>query len=110
MSPANNNNIFALNATPYNLPKSVSCKIPKLLSVYNGTETLSHLGPKNCVLVLQELKQSVSIGGFKSKIKKWDPSYCHCKLCKNIYIKEYSTEKTYSHKFSHCFYCYQTYL
>ena len=40
-------NIFASIATPYNLRNPVSFKIPKVHSVYNNNETLSHLGPKS---------------------------------------------------------------
>ena len=40
-------NIFVSIATPYNLGNPISFKIPKVHSVYNNTETLSHLGPKS---------------------------------------------------------------
>ena len=46
MSPTIINNIFASKATPYNLHNPVSFKIGKVYSVYNDTESLSHLAPK----------------------------------------------------------------
>ena len=65
MSPANNNDSFAPKATPHNLPNPVSFKMQKFHSVYHGTETLTHLGPKIWSLVLHEIRQSVSLGDFK---------------------------------------------
>ena len=46
MSPTILNDVFASRATPYNLRNPVSFKMRKVYSVYKGTETLSHLGPK----------------------------------------------------------------
>ena len=61
MPPTILNDIFASGATLYNLPDPVSFKMRKVCSVYNGTETLSHLGPRTWSLA----PQSVSLGGFK---------------------------------------------
>ena len=41
----------------------------KVHSVYNGTETLSHLVPKIWSLVPYEIRQYAKLGDFKSKIK-----------------------------------------
>ena len=83
VSPTILNDIFASRATHYNLRNPVNFKIRKVYSVYNGTETPFHLGAKIWSLVPQEIRQSVSLGDFKSKIKKWIPSNCLCRLCKN---------------------------
>ena len=69
MYPTILNDIFASRATPYNLRDLVSFKMEKVCLVYNSTETLSHLGRKTWSLVPQEIRQSVSLGDFKSKIK-----------------------------------------
>ena len=50
-------------------------------SVYNGTESLSFLGPKIWELVPSEIKQSKSLEIFKKRIKKWIPFQCPCRLC-----------------------------
>ena len=47
-----------------------SFKLENVYSVYNGTKTASHFGTKISNLVPKEIKQSVSLGDFKSKIKK----------------------------------------
>ena len=77
--------IFASRATPYNLRNPVSFKVRKVYSIYHGTETLSNLGPKIWSFVPQEIRQSVSFGDLKSKIKKQTPSNCPCKLCKKYF-------------------------
>ena len=41
----------------------------KTHSVYSGTETLSHLGPKIWSLVTQEIRQSVSLDDLNQKSK-----------------------------------------
>ena len=42
------------------------------------------LGPKVWNLIPQEIKESESLDIFYSKIKKWTPSNCPCKLCKRF--------------------------
>ena len=69
MSPAILNDIFASRDTPCNLRNPTSFKIQKVYSVYNGTVTLSHLELKIWSLVPQEIRLSVALGSFKSKIK-----------------------------------------
>ena len=46
-----------------------------------GLETLRCLGPKVYDMVPIEIKQSTSVEVFKTKIKKWVPSQCPCRLC-----------------------------
>ena len=50
-----------------------------------GTETISFLGPKIWSILPNEIKESKSLIEFKSKIKKWKPNECPCRLCK-IYL------------------------
>ena len=55
--------------------------------MYNGTESLSFLGPKIWELVSEDAKQSVSLEVFKNKIKKWVPSKCPCRLFR-VYLQK----------------------
>ena len=55
-------------------------------SVYNGTETISFLGPKTWAIIPIEIRNSKSLPKFKARIKKWKPVGCTCRLCK-IYIQ-----------------------
>ena len=54
----------------------------KVNSVYNGTETLSHLGPKLWLMIPNEIKALPSLTLFKAQIKTWKPDKCPCRLCK----------------------------
>ena len=48
----------------------------------HDTETFSFLAPKIWDILLKDIKDSESLDTFKSKIKKWIPSECPCRLCK----------------------------
>ena len=56
---------FASRGTTYNLRNAVNFEMRKVCSVFNGTETLFHLGSKIWSLILQETRQSESLGNFK---------------------------------------------
>ena len=46
-----------------------------------GLETLRCLGPKVYDMIPNEIKNSTSVHVFKTKIKKWIPTQCPCRLC-----------------------------
>ena len=46
-----------------------------------GLETLRCLGPKVYDMIPNEIKLSTSVNVFKTKIKKWTPTQCPCRLC-----------------------------
>ena len=73
---------FQKKIISYNLRNKNSFMTRQVNSVYHGTESLSFLGPKIWDQVPQEIKESKSIDIFKSKIKKWTPSHCPCRLCR----------------------------
>ena len=54
-------------------------------TVHNGTETLSYLGPKIWLIIPIDIKDSMSLGEFKRKIRLWKPTNCPCRICK-VYI------------------------
>ena len=49
-----------------------------------GIETLRNLGPKIWDMVPNDIKSAISVTIFKSKIKKWVPIKCPCRLCSNF--------------------------
>ncbi len=51
-------------------------------TVAYGTETLSFLGPKLWSIIPMEIKECNSLNEFKSKIRKWKPHQCPCRMCK----------------------------
>ena len=60
----------------------------KVHLVYNGTETLSHLGQKRWSLPPHEIRPSASRGDFKSKIKNVLHKIVPADYAKNIYKKQ----------------------
>ena len=87
LSPVLMNDIFKLRDEQiYNLRKLSQFYRPKVNSVYNGTGSVSFLGPKIWNLVPNELKDIGNLVVFKKVIKKWSPEKCPCRLCKE-YIR-----------------------
>ena len=81
------NDIFKLrDEQTYNLRKLSQFYRPKVNSVYNGTESVSFLGPKIWDLVPNELKDIGNLAAFKKAIKKLSPEKCRFRLCED-YIK-----------------------
>ena len=60
-------------------------QIRNVHTVHDGTETLSFLGPKIWSIIPDDFKLSKILLEFKTKIRKWKPEKCPCRLCK-IYI------------------------
>ena len=54
--------------------------IPSVRSAYNGSESLSFLGPKIWDIVSTELKEVKTLNTFKSGLKNWWPQNCQCRL------------------------------
>ena len=55
---------------------------PNVRSVFDGTESISFLGPKILDIVPSELKQLETVNALKREIKKWKPVNCPCGLCR----------------------------
>ena len=54
-------------------------------TVRYGKESLSFLGPKIWNIVPDYIKSSEKMGAFKTKIRKWIPIECPCRICK-VYL------------------------
>ena len=48
-----------------------------------GTETVRHRAPQIWDLVPKDIKESINLVQFKTKIKLWIPDGCKCNLCKD---------------------------
>ena len=70
------------NSSRYNLRSQNTFEIPFRNSVYNGTESISYLGPKLWKLEPDNLKRINPLTSFKEQIKKWNPENCPRRLCK----------------------------
>ena len=59
----------------------------EILTVFNGTETLTLLGPTISEIVPDYIKKSNSFEEIKLKIKLWNPETCLWRLCKRFLPK-----------------------
>ena len=67
----------------YNLRNSAEFAILAIRTVYQGSESISYLGPKIWNILPDRLKNANSLETFKLEIKKWKPENCPCRLCKS---------------------------
>ena len=80
LSPDLVNNIFVKEQIEIFYEEMTYFLNRQVSSVYNGTESLSFLGPKRWEVVPSEIKQSESLETFKRRIKKWIVFQCPCRL------------------------------
>ena len=81
LSPSFMHTIFPLTTNPYGLRNKNTFKTSNIHSVYYGSETLEFRGPKTWSLVPDDIKSSKTLSEFQSKIKRWRPAGCSCRLC-----------------------------
>ena len=74
------------NEQHYNLRKNSQFTMRPIRSVYDGSESISFLGPKTWKILPDRLKTANIIEAFKMQIKKWKPENCPCMLCK-VYVQ-----------------------
>ena len=74
--------IFNKRNPNYQLRHTSHFSVSPVRSLYNGTESLSFLGPKIWDIVPTELKEVKTLSAFKSGIKKCWPQNCPCRQCK----------------------------
>ena len=82
LSPPIFKELFHKRTSSYELRHPSQVTIPRIESVYNGSESIAYVGPKIWGMVPSELKEMSSISSFKKEIKEWHPSNCPCRLCK----------------------------
>ena len=79
------NLVFPLN-TQKRYPSENDFITANVKSVWQGTESLGHLGPKIWSLIPEHMKQ-FSLSKFTHKIRKWKPDKCPCWICK-VYVHQ----------------------
>ena len=79
--------IFPDREITYNLRKINNIRSTNVRTVFHGTETIAFRGPKTWEIVPEYIRNSASLTEFKSKIKRWDPKGCTCRLCK-VYVNQ----------------------
>ena len=55
---------------------------PQVNSVHYGEDSLKYLGARIWEIILSEIKMCTHLSEFKTKIKKWVPIQCPCRLCR----------------------------
>ena len=79
------NEIFVKNAQHYyDLRNKTEFNRNNVKTVYNGTETLTFLGPRIWEIVADYIRKSNSFEEFKLKMKLWKIENCPCRLCKRF--------------------------
>ena len=82
LSPNIIQDIFQLRSYRPNIRNVNEFLLPIPNTVYYGTESPRHLGPKNWNMLPKPLKELSTLYSFKTNIKDWIPYDCPCKLCK----------------------------
>ena len=81
--PEITNKIFQLREDKhYNFRQISQFIVRHVNCVFNGSESVSHMGPKVWELTPSERKQVSSISMLKNKTKSWKPQECPCTICK----------------------------
>ena len=70
------------NSHPYNLRLNSQFFRSLVRSVFHGTESIPYLGPVIWDILPDSYKNLPNFSVFKSRIKKWKPENCPCRLCK----------------------------
>ena len=84
LAPTIMKNVFPDREVSYNLRNMNPFQSRNVSTVYNGTETIAFRGPKTWALLPDEIRESETLIEFKTKIKKWEPKGCTCRICKTF--------------------------
>ena len=87
LSPPLMQEMFKDNTNTYDFRNKRCWEPTNVRTVHYGTETISYRGPKTWDMVPQNIKDSLSLAEFKSKIKSWKPNDCACRLCKTFILQ-----------------------
>ena len=82
LAPTIMNSIFGIKNIEYNLRNKNNFKSRRINSIRYSIDSLTYLGPKIWNIVPEGKKKSESLNVFKTKIKKWIPGDCPCRLCR----------------------------
>ena len=69
----------------YSVRSDIQFEKPRTDTVQFRSESTAYLGAKIWELIPENIKLSESVGIFKSKIKKWVPEICPCRLFRLVF-------------------------
>ena len=81
------NEVFVPCQCNYDLHGNSSLEKRRVKSVRYDTDSISFLAPKIWKILPNKIKDPETLQIFKTKIKKWVPLECPCRLCK-IYLPQ----------------------
>ena len=84
LAPLPVKDIFNEDLSKYDLRNKRTWESSYSRTVRYGTETIRFRGPKTWDILPEYIKISTTLPEFKSKIKKWKPLNCTCRLCKTF--------------------------
>ena len=82
ISPLPIQELFKEHVNSYDLREKRCWEISKARTVHFGTETIRFRGPIIWEMLPTDIKESNNLQEFKTKVKKWKPDDCMCRLCK----------------------------
>ena len=74
---------FVRSSHNYNLGSRSELIVPSINTVFRGQNSVSYFESVIWNSIPAELRVINSFQVFKSEIKAWRPTNCHCRLCKN---------------------------
>ena len=82
LSPTPMGKIFQNCVHTYNLRSGSFWESNNVRTSRYGSETVRFRGPKTWDLLPTTIKESETLNEFKTKVKKWIPHDCTCRICK----------------------------
>ena len=87
LSPLPVRDIFKDHKQNYNLRNKRCWELPKVRTMLFGTEAIRYRGLKIWDILPEYIKSSKDLASFKSKVKRWTPIGCTCRLCQ-VFVPE----------------------
>ena len=79
----NPSDFFVRNNHNYNRRSRSELKVTSINTVFKGQNSVNYFGSVIWNSIPAELRGINSFQVFKSEIKAWRPTKCHCRICKN---------------------------
>ena len=79
---ANLSHFFVKNYHNYNLRSKLELTVPSINTVFKGQNSINYFGSIIWNSIPVELRKINPFQIFKSEMKPWRPTNCHCRLCK----------------------------
>ena len=82
LTNSNFQELFRRNTNSNNLRNQNDLLIPSIRTVWKGENSIRYFGATLWNSIPDNIKSLPTLTAFKSKIKKWKPQHCPCRLCR----------------------------